>query len=51
VESSCEFGSEPSVSIKCWETIETLTQPQEDPVLHKFMSEALFHMFTEVTAL
>jgi hypothetical protein len=22
VESSCEFGIEPSVSIKCWETIE-----------------------------
>jgi hypothetical protein len=22
VESSCEFGTEPSSSIKCWETIE-----------------------------
>jgi hypothetical protein len=25
VESSCEFGTEPSGSIKCWETIEYLT--------------------------
>jgi hypothetical protein len=25
VESSCEFGIEPSGSIKCWETIEYLT--------------------------
>jgi hypothetical protein len=47
VESSCEFGIEPSGSMKCWETIESLTSSglSSSAQLH-IVSQSVRYSFT-----